>query len=194
MNFEFGKTKRKPKSKPKSKSKSSKKLHKKMLDSMSLSKLQKLSKKYKVSCFKKGTKVHVKKSTLLNRLKKNRSINKILESASRMKKAKRTSKSKFGSDTYVLKSNVPNFSTPLELSLGQTYDYQKRHYKSIPKTLISYNLQGTGATNAKTKMQIASKNFKYTRGSLGPSLGPYENINDPKHPLNKNTRFGQYFR
>lgn len=177
------------------------KLQKKMLDSLSLVKLKKLAKKYKVSCYKKGTKVCVKKSTLLKRLKKNRSINKILKSAKSMKRKsspkrarksspkrrrspKRARKSRFG-DISTLR-NVPNLSTPLELSLGQTYDYQTRRYKSIPTSFISQNLMGTGAADPKTRMQLASKNFPFTQGSLGrSSLPPYKNIN---------SKFGRYFQ
>lgn len=170
-------------------------LTKKSLDSLSLEKLKKLAKKYKISCYKKGTKVCVKKSTLLKRLKKSRSINKILESAKMMKSRKssktspkRTKKTRFG---YVLQRNTPNFSTPLELTLGQTYDYQGKHYASIPTSLLSQNFQGTGAGSFINRMQLESKNFPYTVGSLGrSSLSPYENINHPKHPSNK---FGRYF-
>lgn len=84
------------------------KLTKKMLDSLSLEKLKKLAKKYKVSCYKKGTKVCVKKSTLLKRLKSSRSINKILLSASKMRKEKkhrrspkRSRRSRFGGVTFL---------------------------------------------------------------------------------------------
>ena len=97
---------------------------------------------------------------------------------------KRARKSRFG-DVSTLR-NVPNLSTPLELSLGQTYDYQARRYKSIPTSFISQNLMGTGAADPKTRMQIASKNFPFTRGSLGrSSLPPYKNIN---------SKFGRYFQ
>ena len=165
------------------------KLSKKMLDSMSLKKLKVLAKKYKVSCFKKGTKVCVKKSTLLKRLKKSRSINKILESASKMKKVKSTKRkvTKVKKDRFgFVKDNYPNFSKPLDLSLGKTYGEQLRHYKNIPSTLISGNFQGpanraTGISKGKGNKPV---NFNYTQGSLGRSSLPYYyNIN----------KFGQYF-
>lgn len=182
------------------------KLNKKMLDSMSLKKLKTIAKKYKVSCYKKGTKVCVKKSTLLKRLKKSRSINKILESASKMKKGKTTKKTKthrkkvtkvhksrFGMKNQ-LPENYPNFQTPLELSLGQTYDEQLRHYKSIPSTLISANFQGP-ASHATGFNGIGRKpyNFKYTQGLLGPSLPPYKNINDHNSSKTYPNKFGRYF-
>lgn len=189
--------------------KTSKKVSKKMLDSLTLKKLKVLAKKYKVSCYKKGTKVCVKKSTLLKRLKKSRSINKILKSASMMKKSKSSKRSRspkrarraspkrrrsrFGMSSVA--PNTPRFSTPLELALGQTYEGQKRHYKSIPTSLISQNFQGTGAGSFKNRMQLHSKNFPYTQGSLGrSSLSPYENINSKDHPDFELNRFGRYFR
>lgn len=167
-------------------------MSKNMLDKMSLKRLQKLAKKHKVSVHKKGTKVLVKKSTLLKRLKSNRSIKKILESASRMKKSsspKRAIKSAHFGNT-MLKANTPNFYAPLELSLGQTYDAQRRHYLKIPTTLISQNFQGPGVSSAPGK-NVAPKNFHFTRGSLGrSSLPPFYQVSDPKHP---NNRFGRYF-
>jgi hypothetical protein len=183
------------------------KLNKKMLDSMSLKKLKTLAKKHKVSCYKKGTKVCVKKSTLLKRLKKSRSINKILESASKMKKGKTTKKTKthrrkvtkvrksrFGMKNQ-LPANFPNFQTPLELSLGQTYPEQLRHYKSIPSTLISANFQGP-ANRATGFPGKGSKphNFKFTQGSLGSSSLPsFLNINDPRWSKTYPHKFGRYF-
>ena len=181
------------------------KLNKKMLDSMSLKKLKTIAKKYKVSCYKKGTKVCVKKSTLLKRLKKSRSINKILESASKMKKSKTTKKTKkhttkvrkssFGL-TNQLPANYPNFQTPLELSQGQTYANQLRHYKSIPSTLISTNFQGP-ACHATGFPGKGSKpyNFKFTQGSLGrSSLPSYYNINNNMWANSYPHKFGRYFR
>ena len=184
------------------------KLNKKMLDSMSLKKLKTIAKKYKVSCFKKGTKVCVKKSTLLKRLKKSRSINKILESASKMKKVKTTKKTKthhkkvtkvrksmFGKD-HQIQANYPRFSTPLELSLGQTYQEQLRHYQSIPSTLISANFQGPASRSNVIHPTKNNKphNFKFTQGSLGKSSLPsYYNINDPDWAKNYPNKFGRYF-
>ena len=103
------------------------KLTKKSLDSLSLKKLQKLAVKYKISIFKKGAKKTkqnlLKKSTLLTKMKKSRSINKILLSAHKMKYSKKT---KFGQDaTY--RSTV---MTPAQ---------QKAHYLKTPKSLLSYN-------------------------------------------------------
>lgn len=186
--------------------KTSKKVSKKILDSLTLKKLKVLAKKNKVSCYKKGTKVCVKKSTLLKRLKKSRSINKILKSALSIKKSKsskrksskrarRTSpkrrRGRFGMNP--IAHNTPNFSTPLELALGQTYEYQKRHYKSIPTSFISQNFQGTGVGSFKNRMQLDSKNFKYTQGSLGrSSLPSYNNINSHNNPAHNN--FGRYFQ
>ena len=252
--FGFGKKRKSPARKSRKGTKSTKgtkgtkvhkKLEKKMLDSLSLEKLKKIAKKHKVSCYKKGTRVCVKKSTLLKRLKKSRSINKILMSASRMKKShkkspvRRRRRSRFGNEegNYPenlnlalarqqqalarqepplgrqrggrnlpeilagargydtdeeidqtqsnrpmspppskfgmnhLGPNIPNFSTPLELQQGQTYDDQRKHYNSIPSSLISQNFP---------------KNFEYTIGSLGrSSLPSYKNIN---------SKFGRYFR
>ena len=187
------------------------KLNKKMLDSMSLKKLKTIAKKHKVSCYKKGTKVCVKKSTLLKRLKKSRSINKILESASKMKKGKTTKKTKthrkkvtkvrksrFGMKNQ-LPANFPNFQTPLELSLGQTYPEQLRHYKSIPSTLISANFQGpanhaNGIPNLKNPKLSTPYNFKFTQGSLGrSSLPSFLNINDPRWSKTYPHKFGRYF-
>ena len=172
------------------------KLNKKMLDSMSFKKLKTIAKKHKVSCYKKGTKVCVKKSTLLKRLKKSRSINKILESASKMKKSKTHHKKKTRFGNNQIPANFPRFSTPLELSLGQTYGQQLRHYKSIPSTLISGNFQGPAnhATGFKGK---GSKphNFKYTQGLLGrSSLPSYLNINNPAYLKTYPHKFGRYFR
>ena len=183
------------------------KLNKKMLDSMSLKKLKTIAKKHKVSCYKKGTKVCVKKSTLLKRLKKSRSINKILESASKMKKGKTTRKTKthrkkvtkvrksrFGMK-HQIHANYPNFQTPLELSLGQTYQEQLRHYKSIPSTLISANFQGpanyaTGFSGKGSKPH----NFNFTQGSLGrSSLPSFLNINDSRWSKTYPNKFGRYF-
>ena len=184
------------------------KLNKKMLDSMSFKKLKTIAKKHKVSCYKKGTKVCVKKSTLLKRLKKSRSINKILESASKMKKNKTTKnpkthrkkvtkvrKSRFGLNNQ-LPTNFPNFKTPLELHLGQTYPEQLRHYNSIPSTLISGNFQGpanraNGIPQAKMNKPY---NFKFTQGSLGrSSLPSFLNINDSRWPKPYSNKFGRYF-
>jgi len=201
----FGKGKAKsPKRKSTSKNISSKKLSKKILDSLSLKKLKVLAKKYKVSCYKKGTKVCVKKSTLLVRIKKSRSINKILKSVSLMKKSKRkvkkaspkrrTSRARFGEEMNPLAPNTPRFMNPLELALGQTYEGQRRHYDKIPSTLISQNFQGTGAGNFSNRMQKHSKNFQWTQGSMGrSSLPSFKNINDPSWSTDP-SRFGRYFR
>lgn len=181
-NFSFGKahTKRKHK------------LSKKMLDSMSLKKLKVLAKKHKVSCFKKGTRVCVKKSTLLKRLKKSRSINKILVAAKKMKKGKsrksprRSPKRKVRRNRFGLPvgPNQPALLYPLEKSVGQTYNYQNKHYLNTPSSLISYNFP---------------KNFAYKQGSLGRSSLPlyYDYMSPPmsshgtKKPQHK---FGQYFQ
>ena len=167
---------------------------------MSLKKLKVLAKKHKVSCFKKGTKICVKKSTLLKRLKKSRSINKILQSASKMKKVKSTKrkvkkvtkKSRFG----FVRGNTPNFSTPLDLSLGQTYGQQLRHYESIPSSLISQNFQGPANRAIGISQRKGDKpiNFNYTQGLLGPSLPSYYNINNPLWSKTYPNKFGQYFR
>lgn len=98
-----------------------KKLSKKMLDSLSLKKLKTIAKKYKVSCFKKGTKICVKKSTLLTRLKKSRSINKILQMACKMKKTKssrRVARYNYGS----------NSSGPFFNRTGMPYSLAERRY------------------------------------------------------------------
>lgn len=153
----------KRKSSPKRKRKSSpkrKKLSKKMLDSVSLKKLQQLAKKHKISIYRKNSRTPLKKKSLLTKMKKSRSINKILMSVSKMKK-----RSRFGSPM----PNTPRFATPLELQLGQTYDYQKKHYMKTPTSFLSHNMP---------------PNFKYAVSSLGKSSLPsYKNIN----------AFGSYF-
>lgn len=174
------------------------KLSKKMLDSMSLKKLKSLAKKHKVSCYKKGTKVCVKKSTLLKRLKKSRSINKILESASKMKKVKNDKKkvNKYGIKNEI-PANYPNFYTPLELSVGQTYQEQLRHYNNIPSSLISANFQGPANRSNGISYNKGDKpyNFRFTKGSMGrSSLPSYFNINDKQWAQNYPNKFGRYFR
>lgn len=116
-----------PKRKRASPKRKTMKLTKKSLDSLSLKKLQKLAVKHKVSIFKKGAKKTkqnlLKKSTLLTKMKKSRSINKILLSAHKIKYSKKT---RFGQDaTY--RSTV---MTPAQ---------QKAHYLKTPKSLLSYN-------------------------------------------------------
>jgi hypothetical protein len=191
MNYdlEYGKVHRK---------KTKTKLSKKMLDSMSLKKLKTIAKKYKISCYKKGTKECVKKSTLLKRIKKSRSINKILESASKMKKVKNHKKKvhKFGINNQ-LPANFPNFHTPLELSLGQTYQEQLRHYNNIPSSLISANFQGPANRSNGISYNKGDKpyNFRFTKGSMGrSSLPSYYNINDTDWSRNYPNKFGRYFR
>ena len=271
------------------------KLTKKMLDSLSLEKLKKLAKKYKVSCYKKGTKVCVKKSTLLKRLKSSRSINKILLSVSKMRKEKkhrkspkRSRRSRFGGNTLLdaedygdaiteannkikycdinigdklhfnppgqmgakvctvglnedqtdlickwksvmdydsdsgsrspspsrsrsrsrspsrsrsrersrsrfgmktIPPNYPNLSTPMTLSSGMTYKAMLDHYKKIPSTLLSYNMQSNGGYSAPGKSMHAPRDFRYNPRLLGTSsMPPYTNISKPK------SKFGQYFR
>jgi hypothetical protein len=151
---------------------SSSKMTKKMLDKLSVKNLQKLAKKHKVSIYKKSTRTHVKKATLLKRLKASRSIKKILMSASKMKH------SRFGE--FKLKAGEPPLFTPLEIALGQTYPYQQKHYKKIPTSLLSYNLQ---------------KNFQYSPGALGRSSLPYySSVSDPAYPkMSKVNNFGRYF-
>ena len=168
LNLLFGKVKKAPK-KPK-------KLSKKILDSLSLKKLQKLAKKYKISINKKGSKKPVKKSTLLLRLKKSRSIKNILVTVQEMKKSKSKSKSKpkskktmYGSSD-TLKAGYPSLRTPIEIRTGQTYDYLLKHYKNTPTSLISTNFP---------------RNLEYQDRAFGTSsIPPYS------RKLNK---FGQYF-
>lgn len=168
------------------------KLSKKMLDSMSLKKLKVLAKKHKVSCFKKGTHVCVKKSTLLKRLKKSRSINKILVAAKKMKKGKsrksprRSPKRKVRRNRFGLPvgPNQPALGYPLEKSVGQTYNYQKKHYLNTPSSLISYNFP---------------KNFVYKQGSLGHSSLPlyYDYISprlSSRSTIKSPHKFGRYFQ
>ena len=112
------------------------------------------------------------------------------------KKAKLITKKKTRFGNNQIPANFPRFSTPLELSLGQTYGQQLRHYKSIPSTLISGNFQGPAnhATGFKGK---GSKphNFKYTQGLLGrSSLPSYLNINNPAYLKTYPHKFGRYFR
>ena len=143
-------------------------LKKKILDSMSLKKLKILAKKYKISCFKKGTKICVKKSTLLKRLKENRSIKKILESAVKIKNVKKKSKYNFGLHDKT-PTTVPQLNNPLELQTGKTYNQLLTHYKNIPTTLISTNF---------------SPQINYARGSMGKSSLP-----QPQY----SNKFGRYF-
>lgn len=181
--------------------KSTKKLSKKMLDSLSLEKLKKLAKKYKVSCYKKGTMVCVKKSTLLKRLKKSRSINKILLSASKMKKGKKQRRSpkrspkrrsRYG-NMKTIPPNYPNLSTPMTLSSGMTYPHMLDHYSKIPSTLLTYNMQSNGGYTAPGKSAYKTppllRDFSYKPRLLGTSsVPPYTNISKPPN------KFGQYFR
>ena len=144
------------------------KVTKKMLDSLSLEKLKKLAKKYKVSCYKKGTKVCVKKSTLLKRLKSSRSINKILLSASKMRKEKKhrrspkrspkRRRSRFGSEkrkieptNFFIKNDDPDLQmNEVEelLSSGKVNVGDKLHY------------QGSNQGEAKECIVIKDKNGK----------------------------------
>ena len=117
--------------KQKSQSKSLKVLNKKMLDKMSLKKLKVLSKKFNISITKKNSNELVKKSTLLNRLKKHRSIKRILESASKMKR------SKFGENTWV---GQPPLNTPIELATGTPYSVLQKRYLNTPISLLSHNI------------------------------------------------------
>ena len=108
------------------------KLTKKSLDSLSLKKLQKLAVKHKVSIFKKGAKKTkqnlLKKSTLLTKMKKSRSINKILLSAHKMKYSKKSSR--FGQTEH---NNLIN------RSITQTASEREDHYMKIPKSFLTYN-------------------------------------------------------
>lgn len=139
---EYGKKRMKRRSSPKRKRTSPKrrrsspkrktmKLTKKSLDSLSLKKLQKLAVKHKVSIFKKGAKKTkqnlLKKSTLLTKMKKSRSINKILLSAHKMKYSKKT---RFGQTEH------NNF---INRSITQSDSEREDHYLKTPKSLLSYN-------------------------------------------------------
>ena len=134
----FGRKIKRKRSSPKRKRSSPKrktiKLTKKSLDSLSLKKLQKLAVKHRVSIFKKGAKKtkknHLKKSTLLTKMKKSRSINKILLSAHKMKYSKKSSK--FGQ----VKQDATYRST------AQTPGQREAHYMKIPTSLLSYNSVG----------------------------------------------------
>jgi len=120
------------KNKPKThsrKSLSPEKLKKKMLDTMSLKKLRLLALKYKVSISKKNSEALIKKSTLLNRLKKHRSIKKILESANKMKRTK------FGQTM-----GYPPLNTPTELATGMPYSDLKKRYLHTSVSLTGGNL------------------------------------------------------
>jgi len=111
---------------------------------------------------------------------------------------KKVNKSRFGMKNQ-LPANFPNFQTPLELHLGQTYPEQLRHYKSIPSTLISGNFQGpanhaNGIPNLKNPKLSTPYNFKFTQGSLGrSSLPSFLNINDPRWSKTYPHKFGRYF-
>ena len=125
----------------------------------------------------KKTKVYKRKSSCMKVLKSKRkssrkkSVKRRRRRSSPKRRRRRSSpkrrrrRSRFGN----IKAGVPKLSTPLELQLGQTYDYQKNHYLNTPSSFISYNFP---------------KNFKWTTRSQGQnSLPPYKNINS----------FGQYF-
>ena len=195
--FFFGSKKRKTSPKRSTK-RSTKKLSKKMLDSLSLEKLKKLAKRYKVSCYKKGTRVCVKKSTLLKRLKKSRSVNKILLSALKMKRGKKQRRSpkrspkrrsRYG-NMKTIPQNYPNLSTPMTLSSGMTYKGMLDHYNKIPSTLLTYNMQSNGGYTAPGKSVYSRpRDFRYNPRLLGTSSMPqYTNISKPPN------KFGQYFR
>jgi len=124
--------KNKPKSpsrKSPSRKSPSRKLKKTMLDTMSLKKLRLLALKYKVSISKKNSEVLIKKSTLLNRLKKHRSIKKILESANKMKRTK------FGKTM-----GYPTLNTQTELTTGMPYSHLQKKYLNTPLSLTGGNL------------------------------------------------------
>ena len=112
---------------------SPKKLSKKQLDTLTVKKLRTLARKYKVSIYKKRSKSFVKKSTLLSRLKKSRSINKILRS---LKKS--SYRSRFG-NTNVLGPGQPSLKTPIELVTGRTYKNLEDHYRKLPLSFLSGN-------------------------------------------------------
>lgn len=140
---EYGKKMMKRRSSPKRKRTSPKrrrsspkrktmKLTKKSLDSLSLKKLQKLAVKYKVSIFKKGAKKTkqnlLKKSTLLTKIKKSRSINKILLCAHKMKYSKKSSRfGQTGQQDLIYRSTT---MTPAQ---------REAHYMKIPKSFLSFN-------------------------------------------------------
>jgi hypothetical protein len=183
-NLEFGKKKRKQTPRVKN----PKKPTKKMLDTLTLKKLKSIATKYKISCYKKGTKKCVKKSTLLNRIKKSKSINKILKSVYKMKTSKSSTKLRMMSSKSTrfgikhLQPNTPILRTQSELSLGQTNEYQRNRYNKTPLSFLTYNFQGTGMGSTKNRMQLSSKNYPTMVDSFGrSSLQPYRNS------------FGQYF-
>lgn len=186
--LEFGK---------KRKVQTNKKLSKKLLNTCTLKCLQKVAKKYKISIYKKGTKKPLKKTSLITKLKKSKSINKILKTAYNMKHKKmpkrrsspKRKSSKFG------KSNpqpgTPSLTGPIELFNGMTYDGYKQHYLNTPPGFIAYNLQGPLSAAPNVKGASKPSNFYYNQRLLGlNSLPPY----GPTNESIKKTKFGQYFR
>lgn len=116
----------------------------------------------------KKTKVYKRKSTCMKVLKRKRKSSRKKSVKRRRRRSspkRRRRRSRFGN----VKAGVPKLSKPLELQLGQTRDYQVKHYLNTPSSLISYNLPN---------------DFDWTTSSMGrSSLPSYKNINS----------FGQYF-
>lgn len=157
------------------------KLYKSKLNQLSLLKLRKLAKKYKISCCRKGSKVLVKKSTLINRMLKSKHSKKILKDAH--KKSKKVNKHKFGQPVNpslsllpynnapeYIKAGVPPLQSWSDITSGNTQAARNAHYKKIPTSFLTFNKVG---------------NQKYSIGGMRPSLAPYG------HPVSNN--FGQYF-
>ena len=116
----------------------------------------------------KKTKVYKRKSSCMKVLKSKRKSSRKKSVKRRRRHSspkRRRRRSRFGN----IHAGVPKLSTPLTSQLGQTYDYQKKHYSNTPTSFLSYNFP---------------KDFNFTTGSMGKSsLPPYKNINS----------FGQYF-
>jgi hypothetical protein len=137
------------------KPKTTKKSSKSTLNKLSLEKLRKLSKKYKVSIYRKNSKKMIKKSTLINRLLKSKKSKKILKSASRMKKA---IKNNFG-----VNAGIPQFKSLTDQLMSNTQSYRAKRYATLPPSHRSFNL---------VKPVIVSK------GALLPSQAPYGNTSN----------------
>ncbi len=104
----------------KKKTKKSKKLSKSDLNKLTLVDLKKLAKKHKVSCYKKGTKKCVKKSTLINRLLKIKKSNK---------------SNKFG-------PGLPPLKSWSDITAGSTPAARKQHWDQISTTFKHSNFPG----------------------------------------------------
>ena len=162
-------------------SKLSEKEVKLLLNKLSFSRLKKIANKFNISCCRKGSKVLVKKSTLVRRMLKSKDLNKIVKLANT-----KSRKTKFGkhhelpsntSLSLLPYNNPPEYSRPgrpvlnswSDVTLANTQAARNRQYKNIPPTFVSFD---------------RVPNIKIAQGGLLPSMAPYGHVKNG---------FGQYF-